>query len=159
MQRGAGEKYPIGVYLRIPHIHSRVRMQTFELLTTVAFLLMYAGSALRAILAPERYREAEIAFYRSGKPAVFELLGFVLTGIAFVLLIIHFVVETPRIGQLLLYAMVIIFDIMLPFHFLPFFRERMSSSLKQKTPAQYRSSGYKRLAIAAAIIVLPYIYP
>lgn len=134
-------------------------MQTFELLTTIVFLLMYAGSALRAIIAPERYREAELAFYRSGKPALFELLGFVLTGAAFALLIVHFVVETPRLGQLLLYAMVIIFDIMLPFHFLPFFRERMAGSLKQKTPDQYRNSGYKRLAISAAIIILPLIYP
>ena len=133
-------------------------MQTFELLTMAVFLLMYAGSALRAILAPDRYREAEVAFYKSGRPALFELIGFVLTGAAFALLIVHFVVETPRLGQALLYAMVILFDIMMPFHFLPFFRERMSSSLKKKTPAEYRSSGYKRLAIAAAIVLIPLIY-
>ena len=133
-------------------------MQTFELLTMAVFLLMYAGSALRAILAPDRYREAEVAFYKSGRPALFELIGFVLTGAAFALLIVHFVVETPRLGQALLYAMVILFAIMMPFHFLPCFRERMSSSLKKKTPAEYRSSGYKRLAIAAAIVLIPLIY-
>ena len=50
-------------------------MQTFELLTMIAFLTMYLGSALRAIIAPESYRQAEINFYKTGKPGVFELLA------------------------------------------------------------------------------------
>ena len=133
-------------------------MQTFELLTTAVFLIMYAGSALRAIIAPEHYRSAEVAFYKSGKPALFELLSFMLTGAAFVLLVMHFVLETPRVSQVLLYGMVILFDLMLPFHFMPFFRERMASSLQQKSAEKYRGSGLKRLAIAAAIVVIPLIY-
>ncbi len=133
-------------------------MQTFEFATMIVFLLMYLGSALRAIAAPEQYRDAELTFYKSGKPAVFELLSFILTGAAFALLIVHFVLEAPHVSQILLYAMVVLFDIMLPFHFMPFFRERMASSLKQKTAAQYRSSGMKRLAIGAAIVLLPLIY-
>jgi hypothetical protein len=133
-------------------------MQTFELLATIVFLVMYAGSAVRAIIAPEQYRDSEIAFYKSGRPALFELTGFVLTGAAFVLLVLHLTLETPLISQLLLYGMVMLFALMLPFHFLPFFRERMASSLKQKSAEKYRGSGLKRLAIAAAIVLLPLIY-
>ena len=133
-------------------------MQTFELATLLAFLVMYVGSALRAIVDPKGYRESEISFYRSGRPGLFELLTFGLTGVALAFLIIHFVLETARVSQILLYAMVILFSIMVPFHFMPFFRERMTSTLRQKTDAQYRSSGYKRLAIAAVMVVIPLIY-
>lgn len=133
-------------------------MQPFELLTTIVFLTMYAGSALRAIIAPEAYRAAEILFYKNGKPALFELAAFVLTGVAFLLLLVHFVIETPRVSQILLYGMVILFEVMLPFHFMPFFRERMASTLSAKTPAKYRSSGLTRLGIAALIVLLPLIY-
>ncbi|MFZ1731890.1 MAG: hypothetical protein WBQ23_13305 [Bacteroidota bacterium] len=133
-------------------------MQTFELATMITFLAMYVGSAMRAIAAPDQYRESEIAFYKTGKPAIFELLSFLLTGAAFVLLMLHFVMEKAHMSQALLYGMVILFDIMLPFHFTPFFRERMASSLKKKTASQYRSSGLKRLAISAVIILLPIIY-
>ncbi|MCB2203972.1 hypothetical protein KQI65_04430 [bacterium] len=133
-------------------------MQTFELLTLVAFLIMYLGSALRAILTPESYREAEITFYKSGKPGAFELISFAFTSLAFILLIVHFVMETAQVGQILLYAMVILFEIILPFHFMPFYRDRMVSTLNKKTPAEYRSSGMKRLAIGAIIILLPMIY-
>lgn len=133
-------------------------MQNFEIATLIVFLTMYAGSALRAILDPKGYRESEIAFYRSGRPGTFELLTFLMTGAALALLIVHFVLETAKVSQVLLYAMVILFDLMIPFHFMPFFRERMASSLKQKSDAQYRSSGFKRLAIAAAIIIIPFIY-
>lgn len=133
-------------------------MQTFEFVTMIAFLVMYLGSAFRAIATPEQYRNAEITFYKTGKPTFFESFSFGLTGAAFVFLIIHFVTESARVSQTLLYAMVILFEIMMPFHFMPFFRERMSSSLKKKTPVQYRSSGLKRLAIGAAIILLPIIY-
>ncbi|MDT8323585.1 MAG: hypothetical protein RRA94_05715 [Bacteroidota bacterium] len=133
-------------------------MQTFELLTMVAFLIMYLGSALRAILAPEAYRDAEIAFYKSGKPGAFELLSFSFTSLAFVLLIVHFVLETASAGQLVLYVMVILFEIILPFHFMPFYRDRMVSSLNRKTPGEYRSSGLKRLGIGVIIIVLPIIW-
>jgi hypothetical protein len=149
---------------RIPYIaRNRITnatriMQTFELLALVTFLTSYLLSALRAIATPEQYRDREIEFYRSGKPGVFELVSFVLTGLALGFLIVHFVLETPKISQLLLYGMIIIFDLMMPFHFFPFFRDRMASSLKQKTADQYRSSGLKRLAIAALIILLPLIY-
>ena len=133
-------------------------MQTFEFATMVAFLIMYLGSAFRAIATPDQYRDAEIVFYKTGKPALFELLSFVLTGAAFVLLVMHFVLETAKVSQILLYAMVLLFDIMMPFHFMPFFRDRMAGSLKQKSASQYRNSGLKRLAIGAAIILLPMIY-
>ncbi len=133
-------------------------MQTFELLTMVAFLLMYLGSAFRAIVAPEAYRDAEIAFYKSGKPGVFEIASFALTSLAFILLIVHFVLETAAMGQIVLYAMVILFEIILPFHFMSFYRDRMVSTLGKKTAAEYRSSGMKRLAIGAVIILLPLIY-
>ena len=133
-------------------------MQTFELLTMVAFLIMYLGSALRAITTPEQYRDAEVEFYKTGKPGVFELIGFIFTSLAFALLILHFVTETARLGQIVLYAMVILFEIIMPFHFMSFYRSRMVSSLKQKTPAEYRSSGLKRLAIGGVIVLLPLIY-
>ncbi len=133
-------------------------MQTFELLTMTAFLIMYLGSALRAVITPEAYRDAEIAFYKSGKPGAFELLSFSFTTLAFMLLILHFVMETASVGQIVLYAMVILFEIILPFHFMPFYRDRMVSSLAKKTPAEYRSSGIKRFGIGAIIILLPLIY-
>ena len=133
-------------------------MQTFELLSMVAFLTMYLGSALRAIAMPEAYRQAELAFYKTGKPGVFELISFMLTSLAFVLLVVHFVMEPARLGQVVLYAMVILFEIIMPFHFMPFYRDRMVSSLGKKTAAEYRSSGMKRLGIGAIIILLPMIY-
>ena len=133
-------------------------MQTFELLTMTAFLIMYLGSALRAVITPEAYRDAEIAFYKSGKPGAFELLSFSFTTLAFMLLILHFVMETASVGQIVLYAMVILFEIILPFHFMPFYRDRMVSSLAKKTSAEYRSSGVKRFGIGAIIILLPLIY-
>ena len=80
-------------------------MQTFELLTMTAFLIMYLGSALHAVITPEAYRDAEIAFYKSGKPGAFELLSFSFTTLAFMLLILHFVMETASVGQIVLYAM------------------------------------------------------
>ncbi len=133
-------------------------MQTLELFALIAFLTSYVGSALRAIATPEQYRTSEMEFYRSGKPGWFELVNFALTGMAFVLLVAHFILEIPRVSQILLYAMIILFDLMIPFHFMKFFRDRMVGTLKQKTAAQYRNSGLKRLAIAAAIILLPLIY-
>ena len=133
-------------------------MQTFELLTMIAFLTMYLGSAMRAIIAPAQYRESEIAFYKTGRPGAFELLSFVFTMLAFVFLIVHFVLETASLGQIVLYAMVILFEIILPFHFMPFYRDRMVRTLQRKTDSDYRNSGYKRLAIGAVIILLPLIY-
>ncbi|MBN1448232.1 MAG: hypothetical protein JXA28_09905 [Bacteroidetes bacterium] len=133
-------------------------MQTFELLTMIAFLTMYMGSALRAIVAPGAYREAEIAFYNTGKPGIFEIFSFSLTSLALGTLVAHFVLETAHVGQIVLYAMVILFELILPFHFMPFYRDRMVRTLKNKTDADYRSSGYKRLAIGAVIILLPLIY-
>ncbi|PLX31545.1 MAG: hypothetical protein C0600_05610 [Ignavibacteria bacterium] len=134
-------------------------MQTFELLTMIAFLIMYLGSALRAITMPDQYRDAEVEFYKTGKPGLFELVGFVFTSLAFALLIVHFVTEPARLGQVVLYAMVILFEIIMPFHFMSFYRSRMVSSLKNKTPADYKSSGLKRMAIGVVIILLPLIYP
>ncbi len=133
-------------------------MQTFELLTLIAFLTMYLGSALRAIIAPAQYRQSEIAFYKTGRPGVFEMLSFGLTSLALVFLIIHFVLESASLGQIVLYAMVILFEIILPFHFMSFYRDRMVRTLQNKTDADYRNSGYKRLAIGAVIILLPLIY-
>lgn len=133
-------------------------MQTFELLTMIAFLTMYLGSALRAIIAPGSYRQAEINFYRTGKPGVFELLSFALTSLALALLIVHFVLETAHLSQIVLYVMVILFEVILPFHFMPFYRDRMVKTLKNKSDSDYRNSGLKRLAIGAVIILLPLIY-
>ena len=133
-------------------------MQTFDLLALVTFLLSYAGSALRAVAMPDSFRNAEIEFYRSGKPGVFELLTFGLNGLALAFLVIHFVMETAQWYHALMYAMIILFDLMTPFHFMPFFRDRMVSSLKQKTAEQYRSSGLKRLGIAAVMVLLPLVY-
>lgn len=133
-------------------------MQPFELLTMIAFLVMYLGSALRAITVPEKYRDAEVEFYKTGKPGLFELVGFLFTSLAFAMLILHFMTENARLGQIVLYAMVILFEIIIPFHFMSFYRTRMVSSLKQKTPAEYRSSGWKRIAIGVVIILLPLLY-
>lgn len=133
-------------------------MQTFELLTMIAFLTMYLGSALRAIVSPADYRQAEIAFYKTGRPGAFELISFALTTLALAFLIIHFVLETASLGQILLYAMVILFELILPFHFMPFYRDRMMRTLQQKTDADYRNSGYKRLAIGTVIILLPLLF-
>jgi hypothetical protein len=124
----------------------------------IAFLVMYLGSALRAVAMPEQYRQAELEFYRTGKPGLFELIGFAFTSIAFALLIVHFVTETALIAQIVLYAFVIMFELIMPFHFMSFYRDRMASSLKKKTSAEYRSSGLKRIGIAALIILLPLIY-
>ena len=133
-------------------------MQTFELYALIVFLLSYVGSALRAIVMPEQFRDSELEFYKSGKPGIFEIANFALTGAAFVLLVVHLVTETPHLYQILLYGMIILFDMMIPFHFMKFFRDRMVGTLKQKTAEQYRSSGLKRLGIAAVIVLLPLIY-
>jgi len=134
-------------------------MQTYEFLAMIVFLVMYLGSAVRAIIAPGAYREAEIAFYKSGKPGIFEQLSFILTSLALAFLVLHFVFETPRLGQIVLYAMVILFELILPFHFMPFYRDRMVRTLQNKSDADYRSSGYRRLVIGAVIVLLPLIYP
>jgi uncharacterized protein YjeT (DUF2065 family) len=156
--RGSGTVTPI-LYISTDTFTNLGRaMQTFELLTMVAFLIMYLGSAMRAITSPEAFRQSEVAFYKTGKPGVFEILSFSFTSLAFMLLIAHFVMETAHLGQIVLYAMVILFEIIVPFHFMPFYRDRMVSTLGKKTAAEYRSSGMKRLAIGAIIILLPLIY-
>jgi len=133
-------------------------MQTFEFLTLIFFLLPYITGALRAILMPEQYRNAEIRFYQSGKPHVFQWFTFGFNGLALVFLILHFLLETAQAAQILLYAMVILYELMIPFHFMPFFRDRMVSSLKQKSNEKYRRSGLNHIGIAVVIILLPVLF-
>ena len=134
-------------------------MQTFEASALILFVVSYLFGALRSYFTPEVYRQEELQFYKSGKPSTMLLVSFLLASAAFVMLIVHFILEDIRIGQLVLYYQVILFEIVFPFHFMPFFRDRMVKTLTKKTAADYRKHGLKRLAIAVVIIALPFIYP
>ncbi|MDH7515393.1 MAG: hypothetical protein QHI48_05945 [Bacteroidota bacterium] len=132
-------------------------MQPFELATLVLFLASYLLPAVRAILRPVSFREAEIVFYKTGKPRLFEILVWVLIGASVVTLIIHFAVEKPRVGQLLLYVMVLMFALVVPLNFVPFLRTRTQKTLNEKSAADYRASGIRKIAVAALIVLLPFI--
>jgi hypothetical protein len=134
-------------------------MQKYETLTLVVFLVPYLLTAGRAIAMPAQYKEAEIQFYKTGKPALFDLLFFVLSTAAFALLVMHFSTETPRMAQLVLYVLVIMTEATIPLLFFPFLRERTKSTLNRKTTGDYRNAGLRKVAIAAVMIALPLILP
>jgi hypothetical protein len=133
-------------------------MQTIETIALAVFLLMYLMSAVRALTAPMAFREAELSFYKTGKPGPFLLANFVLGSLAFALVVVHLLFETPRIAEGILYFQVVMFEIVLPFHFMPFFRQRMVNTLGKKTADQYRSLGWKRIAIAVVMVAVPLLY-
>jgi hypothetical protein len=134
-------------------------MQKFETLTLVVFLVPYLLTAIRAITMPAQYKEAEIQFYKTGKPALFDLLFFVLSSAAFVLLVMHFSTEKARMAQLVLYVLVIMTEATIPLTFFPFLRERTKSTLKRKTTVDYRNAGLRKLAIATVMVALPFLLP
>jgi len=82
-----------------------------------------------------------------------------MSSVAFVAMVSHFIFETARLGQIMLYAQVTLFTFVLPFHFIGFFRARMKSSLGAKTEMHYRNSGKRKLMIAVIMIILPFIIP
>ncbi len=132
-------------------------MQTFEFFALVFFLHAYLLQALRSIAYPVKYREAEIRFYKTGKPGLFEytVWGFIAAALA--ALLAHFITEQPRIGQLLLYIQTLMFALSAPLNFIPFLRTRTKNTLNAKSASDYRSSGLRRLLIAAIMIILPLI--
>ena len=133
-------------------------MQPIATLALAVFLLMYLMSAIRALVSPASFREAELQFYKTGHPGFFILATFSLGSLSFALVVVHLIFETINPGQAILYFQVVLFEIVMPFHFMPFFRQRMVSTLGQKSQAQYRSLGWKRIAISTAMIALPLIY-
>ena len=133
-------------------------MQPYEIATLSLFAAYSAMQALRALLAPGKYKEAELRFYKTGKPDLFDAAVFVLTGAALVALILHFTAERARLGQLLLYVQVILFAATLPLNFMPFLRERTKSTLNRKSTADYKSSGLKKLVLIAITVLAPFIF-
>lgn len=134
-------------------------MQPFETTALCLFLLSYLFSGLYAIFVPDRYRNSEIGFYRSGKPAWQELLVFIPALAAFPVVILHLIFETPKWSEAILYVQVTLFIIAMPFHFQSIFRSKMVSTLQKKTDADYRKSGKRKLLIGAIMIAFPLILP
>ena len=132
-------------------------MQPFELATFLTFISSYLVAASRAIFTPLDYRDAEIRFYQSGRPGGLELATFVLGGAAFAVMLAHFIFEHARLGEIVLYAQVSLFVLVLPFHFMPFLRKRMVSTLSRKSRVDYTHSGFKKIFIALVMVLLPVI--
>jgi hypothetical protein len=132
-------------------------MKPFELATMALFLSSYLFTALRAILTPDAYRSNEVKFYKQGTMVWDVLLPFVLGALAFPALLLHFVMEPARLGEILLYAQVMLFLVIMPMHFMPFMRNRMTRTLSGKSNADYRKSGLQKIAIAAVMIALPFL--
>jgi hypothetical protein len=132
-------------------------MQPIEQFALIAFLFSSFYQAARAIAAPDAYREEEVRFYKTGKPGVTEVVTFGVGEIAFILTLLHVILETPKLGQALLYAQVLLFTVMLPLHFMPFMRNRMSRTLGAKSNADYRRSGMIKVVVGAVMIALPFV--
>lgn len=134
-------------------------MQPLETTALILFLLSYSFSGSYAIIAPDRYRNSEIDFYRSGKPGWQELLVFIPALAAFPVVLLHLIFEVPRLSEAILYGQVVLFVIAMPFHFQAVFRSKMVSTLQKKTDADYRKSGKRKLLIGAVMIALPLVIP
>jgi hypothetical protein len=132
-------------------------MQPFEIATLALFLISYLYSAVRSIATPEQYRSAEVEFYKTGKQHPVDRIMFGVGALSFVTLMIHFAREPFHVGQLVLYAQVVLFLVVLPMHYIDVARKRMSKTLGTKSNKDYRNSGLKKFAIAAVMIALPLI--
>jgi hypothetical protein len=132
-------------------------MQPFEIATLSLFLFSYLYTAARSIATPEQYRVSEVEFYKTGKQHWLDKAMFGVGAASFLTLMLHFVLESFRVGQLLLYGQVILFIVVLPMHYIDIARKRMSRTLGTKSNANYRASGWKKVAIAAIMIALPLI--
>lgn len=133
-------------------------MQPLELATLVIFLASYLFTALRAVLAPEGYRASEVRFYKEGRKAWDVMLPFALGALALPLLVAHFILETARIAELVLYVQVMLSVVVLPMHFMPFMRGRMTRTLSGKSNSDYRRSGLLKILVAAAMVALPLLF-
>jgi hypothetical protein len=130
-------------------------MQPLELATLVLFLASYLFTALRAVLAPDAYRASEVRFYKERKKGWDILLPFALGALALPVLIAHFVLETARVAELILYVQVMLSVVVMPMHFMPFMRGRMTRTLSGKSNSDYRRSGLLKMLIAAVMVALP----
>ncbi|MBL0176449.1 MAG: hypothetical protein IPP94_14495 [Ignavibacteria bacterium] len=134
-------------------------MQKFETLSLILFLCAYLLTAIRAIATPAQYKEAELRFYKTGKPGSFDLLFFALSSAAFAMLLVHFITEVPKLGQLVLYVQIIMTELTIPLNFISFLRDRTKNTLNKKTSADYRNAGLRKFAIAAVMLILPFVVP
>lgn len=132
-------------------------MQPLELTGLILFLISYLYAGFRALLTPEGYREEEIRFYTKGGMKADEYIVFGFGLLAFIVVIFHAILEGPRMGQILLYGQVVMFVLVLPFHFMSLFRGRMSSTLKKKTDKEYKSAGTRKIIVSALMILAPII--
>ena len=96
-------------------------------------------------------------FYKTGKARALDTTMLIMGASSVIPLLLHFIFESFRVGQLILYAQVILFMLVFPMHFLPVARKRMSKALGAKSNADYRNSGYRKLLLAALMIALPLI--
>jgi hypothetical protein len=133
-------------------------MKPLELATLVLFLASYLFTAFRAILTPEGYRSSEVRFYKENVKGWDIMLPFALGALSLPALIVHFIVETPRVGELLLYVQVLLFVVVLPMHFTSFMRKRMTSTLSGKSNSDYRRSGIIKVLVSGAMIALPLLF-
>lgn len=124
---------------------------------TAVFVLSYLIASARGLTAPGEYRDAEVEFYRTGKPGGLLIMLFLLNELAFVIAVVHAVTEGVVLGFGLMYAMTAMQSLLLPFHFLPFFRSRMVTSLRLKTESEYRSAALKKLIIAGGMVLFPFV--
>jgi hypothetical protein len=132
-------------------------MQPFEFIALALYLLSYAGSGIFSLLRTSAFRSSELDFYSKGTIKWDLLFVFATGGLSFIALLLHVVLEGPRLGQILLYVQSTIFAVLLPLHFSEFFKNRMKGVLAQKGEAAYRSSGMKKLAVSLAMIILPLV--
>jgi hypothetical protein len=132
-------------------------MQQFELAALVLFLLSYLYSGARAVFTPTSYKEEELRFYSSGKMKADEYIVFGAGVFSLLAVILHFVLETARIGEIALYVQIALFIIVLPFHFMGLFKARMQSTLKKKNEGDYRKAGMRKFLIGALMIAAPFI--
>lgn len=132
-------------------------MQPLEFIALALFLISYAGSGVMSILRPAALRSSELAFYARGTMQRDLLLIFSAGALSFVVMLMHMVFEGPRLGQILLYVQSTLFTLLLPLHFSGFFKTRMKSTLSQKGDAAYRSSGWWKLAVSLAMIIVPLV--
>lgn len=137
-----------------PAAHKRTQiMQPLEFTGLVLFLVSYLYSGFRALVTPEGYREEELRFYTKGGMKTDEIIVFGAGALSFIIVILHAFFETLRIGEILLYAQVIMFVIILPFHFMDLFRGRMVSTLKKKTDKDYKNAGFRKVVISGLMIL------
>ncbi len=134
-------------------------MQPVETAALVLFLISYFYSGVRALLTPAGYREEEVRFYSGGGMKFDEYIVFGTGALSFAAVIVHLILETPKVGEIILYGQVAMFVLVLPFHFIGLFKARMVATLKKKTDSAYRNAGLLKLIVGAAMIAAPFIIP